>query len=63
MRKKICTMAFAPLKHLKAAMRRRMVELAQISCKKTRIMVAKWFDEAAYQQRLILAELGPKPDI
>lgn len=40
-----------------------MVELAQMSCKKTRILISKWFDEGSYQQQLILQELGPVPDI
>lgn len=55
--------SYEPLKRLKASMKRRMVELAQMSCKKTRILIGKWFDEGAYQQQLIMQELGPRPDI
>jgi polyhydroxyalkanoate synthesis regulator protein len=40
--------AYEPLQKLKGSMRKRMVELAQMSCKKTRILISKWFDEGQY---------------
>ena len=37
--------SFEPLSRLKLCIRKRMVELAQMSCEKTRIIISKWFDE------------------
>lgn len=54
---------YEPLAKLKSCMRRRMVELAQMSCKKTRLLISKWEDEGQYQQQLIMQELGRFPDI
>jgi hypothetical protein len=39
---------YEPLQKLKATVRKRMVELAQMSCTKTRLLINKWFDEGHY---------------